>query len=494
MKKLLYILIILLLGCVPEKENFQEMTIQGKITGKIPERIEYTIPINGISYVGFENAVQPDSLGNFTISLVIDKASFIELSDGHKAYGTIIAEPEMNYDVSIAVEEKKNKFTIKGPNQKGQDLYNQNPNRSLLTGHFEVEATKYSKDSIPKRIKQNLEESREHTLKTYNDLLSDNLISKEFYELVSIDQHYFYAGAQTSIALLNYLLSERKMNFLTEEEYTDLWEEAFQSNPVSNPALMRSPWFFYYVKSYLWYKDLVEDNIKPEALLKIKKQELPHTYHIELAKTYLAGKQLEYYYAAYLYMEAISQNYEKELVRLFELFKEAYPSSEYTQFIASEIIPIIAFHRKQDEELNEHTYILENPKDINSLKDAVHKLNAQRVYVDIWATWCAPCKKEFEYNSRLYQLLENEDTAMLYISVDKDDRAEKWMEMIKYYQLEGYHIRANEKLYDDIKRLRGEDRFGIPWHFLMDGEGNIIQKYMSGPSEINTLKKQLQGN
>ena len=124
----------------------------------------------------------------------------------------------------------------------------------------------------------------------------------------------------------------------------------------------------------------------------------------------------------------------------------------------------------------------------------MHKLNAQRVYVDIWATWCAPCKKEFEYNSRLYQLLENEDTAMLYISVDKDDRAEKWMEMIKYYQLEGYHIRANEKLYEDIKRLRGEDRFGIPWHFLMDGEGNIIQKYMSGPSEINTLKKQLQGN
>ena len=180
------------------------------------------------------------------------------------------------------------------------------------------------------------------------------------------------------------------------------------------------------------------------------------------------------------------------MVTLFKQFEEAYPSSEYTHLIESEIIPIIAFHKKQDEALNKNTYIMENPENIHSLKEAVENLNARRVYVDIWATWCGPCKKEFEYNTELYELLENKDTAMFYISVDKDDRTEKWMEMMKYYQLEGYHIRANKKLYDDLRRLRGEDTFAIPWHILTDGNGTIIQKYASSPSKIETLEKQLQ--
>lgn len=219
-----------------------------------------------------------------------------------------------------------------------------------------------------------------------------------------------------------------------------------------------------------------------------------HTHNIELAKTYLSGKQLEYYYAAYLYMEAINKNYEKELVTLFEQFDKAYPSSEFTHFIESEIIPIITFHRKQNEALNDNTHILDDAENINSLKEAVKKLKSEKVYVDIWATWCGPCKREFKHNSKLYELLKNENTAILYVSIDKDERAEKWMEMMKYYQLEGYHIRANNKLMDDLRCLRGEDSFGIPWHILTDGDGNIITKYVSGPSEIQYLEKQLKEN
>ncbi|WP_289023764.1 TlpA disulfide reductase family protein [uncultured Salegentibacter sp.] len=122
------------------------------------------------------------------------------------------------------------------------------------------------------------------------------------------------------------------------------------------------------------------------------------------------------------------------------------------------------------------------------------KLKAQKVYVDIWATWCEPCKKELKHNSQLYELLRNENLTMLYISIDKDERAEKWTEMIKYYPLEGYHIRANKKLYNDLRQIRGEDAFGIPWHILTYGNENIIKKYLSGPSKIETLEKQLNEN
>jgi hypothetical protein len=39
---------------------------------------------------------------------------------------------------------------------------------------------------------------------------------------------------------------------------------------------------------------------------------------------------------------------------------------------------------------------------------------------------------------------------VLYISLDRGDAEQKWKDMIKYYNLEGYHIKASEKLIRDI--------------------------------------------
>lgn len=83
---------------------------------------------------------------------------------------------------------------------------------------------------------------------------------------------------------------------------------------------------------------------------------------------------------------------------------------------------------------------------------------------------------------------------LIYINVDKENRKEQWKEMIKYYELKEDHIRVNDKFNTDVSNLRGDDTFGIPWHILIDGSGNIIKKYASGPSDIENLKKQLNEN
>src|SRR5690606_29664560 len=202
--------------------------------------------------------------------------------------------------------------------------------------------------------------------------------------------------------------------------------------------LVRSTWSYSYISSFLEHKVVIEYyNNTSEAV----KQELTHTDRINLAKKHLSGHLLEYHNAAYIYEVASYKNYEKELITLFEEFKEDYPSSDYTHFVESEIIPIIAFHKKQNEALNENIHFAENGENINSLKDAVKNLNSNTIYVDVWATWCSPCKVEFKYNKELYELLKQKDITMFYLSVDKDNKHETWKDMIKYYELEGYHIR-----------------------------------------------------
>jgi hypothetical protein len=157
MKRFLYILIILLSACTNhEKDN--QIIITGKITGEIPEKIEYTLPIDNINYFGFKNSVIPDSLGNFKIELPIEKTSFIEFFNVYDSYGVIVAEPSMNYSVFINTQDKDNRFHVKSENDQGQNLFNHISKNSILrgSGHFMSEGDKHLKDSIPSRIKEDI--------------------------------------------------------------------------------------------------------------------------------------------------------------------------------------------------------------------------------------------------------------------------------------------------------------------------------------------------
>lgn len=493
LSQLLLIILLPAFAICQGKKN--EVTISGKITGKIPETIEYTLPVNGIDYFGFTNSVQLDSLGNFEIKLPLNNTSFIELSTNYKSYGTLIAEPKMNYKVYINSESKDNKFRVASKNEKGQQLYNKIPNRNMIVGdgHFELESQAYLKDSVIADIKQKIEQRREIEIAEFKKLLNDKIISKDFYALVQTDRDYFYKGMQGSVSFINYLNTAQNKNTLTKEQYTQLWSAIFVSNPVTNPELLRSPWFFYYIQNYLRYKELIIEATSTAALTEFHKQGLIHTHNINNAKKYLSGQQFEYYYAAYIYYEAINKNYEKELITLFEQFKTEYPSSPYTTFLEPVIIPVIAFHKKQAKPLSEKTKFIDNAANIDSVKEALKGLNGKQYYIDIWATWCGPCKAEFKDNAKLYQLLKSKNITMIYISIDKESRENQWKDMIYFYNLEGYHIRANEKLDADLRILYGNQSMGIPWHFLTDENGNIIKKSLAGPSDIENLEKQLNG-
>ncbi|WP_338838825.1 TlpA disulfide reductase family protein [Flavobacterium ginsenosidimutans] len=495
MKLTQFILILLFSSFAIGQGKKNEIKITGKITGKIPDIIEYTLPIHGIDYFGFTDSAQIDSSGNFQITIPLEKPSFIDLSNSYKSYGTLIIEPGMTYKVSINTEASENKFVVESPNQKGQILYNQIPNRSMIVGgHFELETKKYTQDSVPSEIKQKIEQSKEAEMAGFKKLLKEKVISKDFYNLVETDRDYFNKGIQGGLAFINYLLVAQNKNKLSKEQFSEMWKEIFQSNPVTNPKLLSSPWFYFYIENYLRYNELILEKVDTKIIAEFQKKGQIHTHNIDNAKKYLSGLQLEYYFAAYVYYEAINNNYEKELITLFEQFKKEYPSSPYKHFLEPVIMPIIAFHKKQAGPLNEKINFIANSSNLNSVNDVLKSLNGKQYYVDIWATWCSPCKAEFKDNAKLYELLKSKNITMVYISIDKESREKQWKEMIHFYNLEGYHIRVNEKLDANLRSLYGNQSMGIPWHFLTDENGNIVKKNVSGPSEIENLEKQLSNN
>ena len=104
------------------------------------------------------------------------------------------------------------------------------------------------------------------------------------------------------------------------------------------------------------------------------------------------------------------------------------------------------------------------------------------VYIDIWATWCAPCQEELPKLQKLEKAFQGTNICFVSMSIDKDKAA--WEKQVKDQKLGGIQLYAgpDSKFCDDYKVK------GIPHFILIDAEGNIIEANMTRPSEDNTIE------
>ncbi|WMN11326.1 TlpA disulfide reductase family protein [Marivirga salinae] len=100
------------------------------------------------------------------------------------------------------------------------------------------------------------------------------------------------------------------------------------------------------------------------------------------------------------------------------------------------------------------------------------------VYIDVWATWCAPCIAEHPHMEELQKQYENENVAFIAISVDSSP--EPWKKMVKKKELGGIHLYAEGAWGATIMQKYAIS--GIPRFILIDQEGNIADANAARPS------------
>ena len=123
----------------------------------------------------------------------------------------------------------------------------------------------------------------------------------------------------------------------------------------------------------------------------------------------------------------------------------------------------------------------------------MQELKGKFLYLDLWASWCMPCRGEFNYREQVDTLLNTyKDIAIIYISLDQEKQEKAWRNCIKQYKLGGFHLRASSELRENIQeQVYGTDVYEIPRYILISPTGKILHKNLSRPSNYPKLKEEL---
>ena len=120
--------------------------------------------------------------------------------------------------------------------------------------------------------------------------------------------------------------------------------------------------------------------------------------------------------------------------------------------------------------------------DINGKQVSLSSLKGKYVYIDVWATWCGPCRGELPYMTKLEEQYAGKDIHFVSLSCDSNKSA--WEKRVQKGDMKGIqlHLGTNS---DFMQKYIIN---GIPRFILLDREGKIVKADAPRPSDPQTTK------
>lgn len=119
---------------------------------------------------------------------------------------------------------------------------------------------------------------------------------------------------------------------------------------------------------------------------------------------------------------------------------------------------------------------------------ALSDFRGKYVFIDFWASWCAPCRREIPYLKEALAYSDNSDNLVV-LSYSIDNKRPDWVNCIEKNQLK-------HKNWIHISTLKGWGSEGIklfsvkgvPFTALIDPEGNVVEFNLRGEEMVKKLK------
>lgn len=117
-------------------------------------------------------------------------------------------------------------------------------------------------------------------------------------------------------------------------------------------------------------------------------------------------------------------------------------------------------------------------RDAEGKEHTLEEFRGSYVLIDVWASWCYPCRKEYPHLQELERRMEGKNVVFVGISCDQAEF--RWKGMLPMMGGTQWWIAGNEA----FMKTFGVN--GIPRFILLDRRGRVLRLEMSRPSKADT--------
>lgn len=118
-------------------------------------------------------------------------------------------------------------------------------------------------------------------------------------------------------------------------------------------------------------------------------------------------------------------------------------------------------------------------KDLDGNNISLSEYKGKKIFINIWATWCGPCKKEMPYIDEIYK----EYPEIQILMVNSLESKESVQEYIDTY---GYSFKVLLDLEEVV--TKAYKAYAYPTSILINEDGNIIKRFSGTMTKSQLLK------
>lgn len=206
-------------------------------------------------------------------------------------------------------------------------------------------------------------------------------------------------------------------------------------------------------------------------------------------------------------IKIIAANYKEEIrekallrnMRSAITYARSFEEINNTRSVVTPIIPQLGDKQERNELLNmldsKERELLNNQigkpapiftaTDIKGKSVSITDFKGRVVLIDLWASWCGPCRAQTPYIERMVKKYKN-DNRIAIISVGVLDEPAKWRSALEADKPSWLQLYDTDK---SVERLYSA--YSIPKFILVNKAGNIVSFDAPMPSDGNLLEKML---